>query len=38
MTPAAVNELIAAGRGTQFDPRVVDVMLTHFDEGIAVRG
>jgi len=38
MTPAAVNELIAAGRGTQFDPQVVDVMLSHFDEGIAVRG
>jgi putative two-component system response regulator len=38
MTPAAVNELIAAGRGTQFDPQVADAMLSHFDEGIAVRG
>jgi PAS domain S-box-containing protein len=26
------------GRGTQFDPAIVDVLLTHLDEAVAIRG
>jgi PAS domain S-box-containing protein len=29
--------LIRAGRGTQFDPEVVDLLLDHFDQALAVR-
>jgi response regulator RpfG family c-di-GMP phosphodiesterase len=30
--------VIAGGRGTQFDPRVVDILLAHLDELLALRG
>ena len=30
-------ELIEEGRGTQFDPRIVDLLLDHVDEAIAIR-
>jgi PAS domain S-box-containing protein len=31
-------EVIKAGRGSQFDPRIVDLLLTHLDEALSVRG
>jgi PAS domain S-box-containing protein len=31
-------EVMAAGRGTHFDPRIVDTLLDHLDEAIAARG
>lgn len=30
--------LIENGRGTQFDPQVVDVLLTHLQEALSLRG
>ena len=32
-----VVELLRAGRGTQFDPRIVDLLLDHLDEALALR-
>ncbi len=31
-------ELIAEGRGTQFDPQIADILLGHLDEALALRG
>lgn len=31
-------ELVTAGRGTQFDPAIVDALVDHLDEALAVRG
>jgi response regulator RpfG family c-di-GMP phosphodiesterase len=31
-------EVMRGGRGTQFDPRIVDIALAHVDELIAIRG
>jgi response regulator RpfG family c-di-GMP phosphodiesterase len=33
-----VIEVIGGGRGTQFDPQIVDIVLEHVDELIALRG
>jgi putative two-component system response regulator len=30
--------MMEEGRGTQFDPRIVDVLLGHIDEALALRG
>ena len=35
-TSEAVS-LLAEGRGTQFDPEVLDLLLDHLDEALAVR-
>lgn len=35
---AEAVELMRAGRGTQFDPRVVDVLLDHPEEALSLRG
>jgi putative two-component system response regulator len=35
-----VEETVAVmreGKGTQFDPRIVDVLLDHLDEALAIR-
>ncbi len=31
-------EMIKAGRGTQFDPEIVDILLDHLDDALTVRG
>ncbi len=31
-------EMIKAGRGTQFDPVIVDILLDHLDDALTVRG
>jgi putative two-component system response regulator len=31
-------EVIEKGRGSQFDPRIVDILLTHLDEAFSARG
>ena len=31
-------EVIKAGRGSQFDPQIVDILLKHLDEALYVRG
>lgn len=35
---AEAIEMIKAGRGTQFDPAIVDILLDHLDEALTVRG
>ena len=38
MSAAEATELIAAERGTHFDPEVVDALLDNLDEALALRG
>ncbi len=38
MPAAEVITLMEAGRGTQFDPRIVDLLISHVDEALALRG
>lgn len=38
LTVEEAVEVIRRGRASQFDPRIVDVLLEHFDEALAVRG
>lgn len=38
MSVAKAVALMEKGRGTQFDPEIVDVLLRHLDEALALRG
>jgi PAS domain S-box-containing protein len=38
LTVEETVEVIKAGRGSQFDPRIVDLLLEHLDEALSVRG
>jgi PAS domain S-box-containing protein len=38
LTVGEAVEVIKAGRGSQFDPRIVDLLLKHVDEALSVRG
>jgi putative two-component system response regulator len=31
-------EIVTAGRGSQFDPMIVDILVDHLDEALSVRG
>ena len=35
---AETVSILEAGRGAQFDPRIVDILLKWLDEALAVRG
>lgn len=37
-TVAEAVEIIKAGRGSQFDPQIVDILLEHLDEALSLRG
>ena len=38
LTVKETVEVFKAGRGSQFDPRIVDLLLEHLDEALSVRG
>ena len=38
MTVSEAVEIIERGRGTHFDPRIVDILLENLDEALALRG
>ena len=38
LTAEETIEVIRKGRGSKFDPQVVDALLEHFDEALSVRG
>jgi HD-GYP domain-containing protein (c-di-GMP phosphodiesterase class II) len=38
LTIAETVEILKEGRGTQFDPQIVDLLLDHLDEALSLRG
>ena len=38
LTLAEAVTVMRGGSGTQFDPRIVEILLAHLDEALAIRG